>query len=86
MFIQGLVGFGDYDFKKTIARGAIYLMDPTKGYTHVEQLTIEGWSEKEHFEPHGVHHWVHENSKLYGFTTTTQMQSCTTTYYYLVQL
>jgi len=61
---SGLVGFGDYDFKKTIARGAIYLMDPTKGYTHVEQLTIEGWSEKEHFEPHGVHHWVHENKSV----------------------
>ena len=39
-------------------------MDTKKSFSSVEQLIVDGWPEDEHFEPHGIHHWVHANSKI----------------------
>lgn len=54
-----MVGFASE--AKEVARGTLYLLDPSKSTERVERLDVIGISDNEHFSPHGLHHWAHEN-------------------------
>ncbi|XP_067942158.1 serum paraoxonase/arylesterase 2-like isoform X2 [Watersipora subatra] len=65
---SGLTGFAEeFDYSTNTANGQLYVVNTTGDTSIAHKLTLLDWPVGEHFEPHGIDHWLHENNSISVF-------------------